>query len=89
MTLTPQIEVAEHALSVLGSALTDYTDPDEDGHRARVVVVGGSALQGFFVVDVCRFGWAPVRFRVGVTVSPAPYEVALEPFEASKRGERG
>lgn len=76
-------------MSVLGAALTDYTDPDADGHCARVVVVGGSVPQGFFDVEVYRSGHSGLRYRVGVSVSPAPYEVGLETLEASKRGERG
>lgn len=84
MTNLPQIEVADHALSVLGDALTAYTDPDENGHRARIAVVGGSVGQGFFDVAVLRStaeGCAPSRFRVSVYVRPV--------IEVPERGERG
>lgn len=90
MTNPPQIEVAEHALAVLAASLGDYTDPDEEGHRARVVVVGGSTSDGFFDVEVLRpSGRRAPRFRVSVVVQvlPVPALVALDMAdEASIRG---
>ena len=96
------MEIAEHALAVLGAMLGDYTDPDEDGHCARVVVVGGSVAEGFFDVQVHRRSPAPgvapgsaqdvrgLTFRVSVSVGLAPHPVSLrsvQSFEAPVRGD--
>ncbi len=91
MTSPPEIEVAEHALAVLAAFLADYTDPDDDGHRARVFVVGGSVSEGFFDVKVAREGCGvSPRFRVSVCVGPAPEPVVgltlVSRDEASDRG---
>lgn len=88
---TPQREVADHALAILGAFLGDYTDPDEDGHCARVVVLpGGGVDAGYFDVEVHRAvpgkSYAgSARFRVSVMVAPAPYPVNLSD-ESSRRG---
>lgn len=104
MTHAPVVEIAEHALAVLGTLLGDYTDPDEDGHCARVVVIGGSVGEGYFDVQVHRAlrageasaaekrGDPPPTYRVSVVVGPAPAPVSLQvvrALEAPRRGERG
>lgn len=78
VTIAPQHEVAEHALNVLEVWLPGYTDPDDDGHQARVVIVNGSVEDGFLDVEVLREADRSLRFRVSVTVSPAPYPVTDE-----------
>lgn len=92
VTNTPEREIAEHALAVLAAYLGDYTDPDEDGHCARIVVLpGGGVEQGYFDVEVHRAGARPSpRLRVSVVVAPAPYPVTMKIIgdEASLRGAR-
>lgn len=92
MTIEPQREIADHALWVLGAFLGDYTDPDDDGHRAKVIVVGGSVEEGFFDVQVVRTGAVSYssRYRVSLVVRPAPYETGMRLMssydESSERG---
>lgn len=96
-----QREIGEHALAVLGTFLGDYTDPDEDGHCARVVVLpGGGVSQGYFDVQIIRAVRVedaapeervgiPPRFRVSVTVAPAPYPVVMTGIERDEASGRG
>lgn len=101
MTHAPQQEVVDHALGVLAAFLSDYTDPDDDGHRARIVVVGGSVAKGYFDVEVLRAvrsedatgderNGVPQRFRVSLVITPAPHPVSqtliAERDESSGRG---